>query len=256
MNVFISYRREDTKWPAKLLYSTLSQRLGDQQVFLDIYSTPIGLDFREEISEWISQSDIFLALIGSRWLTASEESEQTPRLQSPNDLVRIEIESALETGIPVVPVFVDGVGIPDQSRLPDSLKELFARNGAILDYRTFETDVEKIMAAMSRVLARTEVDQSQPTVTTVDSANHLTQTGEAAVSDQAILVLTFLERWKTWGFTPKRVVNWGGTQTGFEPLSRLSRGQVERILESLVSQGKAKTRLSRSGNTLYQFDQN
>ena len=254
MNVFISYRREDTKWPAKLLYSALSQRLGDQQVFLDIYSTPIGLDFREEISEWISQSDIFLALIGSSWLTASEESEQTPRLQSPNDLVRIEIESALESGIPVVPVFVDGVSMPDQSLLPDSLRELFARNGAVLDYGTFETDVEKIIAAMSQVLARTEVAQIQPAGTIVETVNNQPQSAQAVEFNQATMVLTFLERWKTWGFTPARVVNWGGTQAGFETLARLSKNEVEHILQTLVSQGKAKTRASKKGNTLYQFD--
>lgn len=253
MNVFISYRRDDTKWPAKLLYSTLSQRLGDQQVFLDIYSTPIGLDFREEISEWISQSDIFLALIGSRWLTASGDSEQTPRLQSPNDLVRIEIESALDSGIPVVPVFVDGVDLPDQSLLPDSLRELFARNGAVLDYRTFETDVEKIVVAMSRVITRTELSQAQSVGATVEIANSETQAAVTGESNQETLVLTFLERWKTWGFTPARVVNWGGTQNDFEPLARLSKKEVERTLQTLVSQGKAKTRASKKGTTLYQF---
>ena len=45
--VFISYRREDSKWPARQMYEALVRHLPHHQVFIDIDSIPPGADFVE-----------------------------------------------------------------------------------------------------------------------------------------------------------------------------------------------------------------
>jgi hypothetical protein len=49
--IFISYRREDTAANAGRLYDRLSDRFGEDQVFMDIDSIPIGLDFTKAVIE-------------------------------------------------------------------------------------------------------------------------------------------------------------------------------------------------------------
>ena len=50
--------------------------------------------------------------IGKNWNEAS--SAGTPRLNDQRDHLRIEIETALECRIPVIPVLVDGVEMPSE----------------------------------------------------------------------------------------------------------------------------------------------
>ena len=72
-------------------------------------------------------------MIGDQWLDARFEDgprKNQRRLDDPNDYVRIEIESALARGIPVVPLLVGRNSMPGEADLPDGLKELAYRNAA------------------------------------------------------------------------------------------------------------------------------
>jgi hypothetical protein len=54
-------------------------------------------------------------MIGPQWLTVCEREgarQGQRRLDDPDDFVRIEVESALARGIPVIPVLVDGAKMP------------------------------------------------------------------------------------------------------------------------------------------------
>jgi len=98
-------------------------------VFMDIDNIPLGVDFREHISGEVSRCDLLLALIGDRWL-ALDGSDKVRRIDSPSDLVRIEIESALNRSIPVVPVLIGGAKMPPKAELPESMQALAFRNAA------------------------------------------------------------------------------------------------------------------------------
>src|SRR4051812_14372865 len=106
--IFLSYRREDSRWPARQLYEALARTLPRNQVFMDIDSIPPGADFVEILSSWVDECDILLALIGPGWIGTADSRTGQPKLQNPEDFVRIEIREALLRGIPVVPILLEG----------------------------------------------------------------------------------------------------------------------------------------------------
>ena len=63
--IFISYRRQDTAYPAGWLYDRLTDRFADGQVFKDIDSIKLGDDFAEVITAAVGSCDVLLALIGN-----------------------------------------------------------------------------------------------------------------------------------------------------------------------------------------------
>lgn len=69
------------------------------------------------------------------------------------------------------------------------------------------------------------------------------------------LILKFLKEWPNWGFTPLRIKNWGGSQSGYGELSKLSTMEIRKLLALLQATGKVRTRVSRNGNILYQAQQ-
>src|SRR5262245_48985442 len=88
--IFISYRREDTAYPAGWLFDRLVDHLGVGQVFKDVDSIQLGDDFVEVITTAVSSCDVLLALIGDRWLTITDEDGRR-RVDNPDDFVRLEI---------------------------------------------------------------------------------------------------------------------------------------------------------------------
>ena len=74
---------------------------------------------------------MLVAVIDRRWLETADENERR-RLDQENDFVRIEIQTALERNIPVVPVLVEGAVMPRAIQLPDVLRDLARRNAAEL----------------------------------------------------------------------------------------------------------------------------
>ena len=93
-------------------------------MFKDVDSIPFGVDFRNYLDEQVGMCDVFLAVIGRDWIGKRRGKS---RLEDPKDYVRIEIESALRRGIPVVPVLVRGASIPTAARLPVSMQDLAYR---------------------------------------------------------------------------------------------------------------------------------
>jgi formylglycine-generating enzyme required for sulfatase activity len=143
--VFISYRRDEAKWPAREIYRSLKQVLPPDHVFMDIDSIPIGVDYVEFLEGWVERCDVLLALIGVGWIDAVDPETGRRRLENPNDFVRIELRKALARGIPVVPVLLDGAEIPDAGQLPDDLLQLVRRNAEFIDHRTADTDVGRLI---------------------------------------------------------------------------------------------------------------
>jgi len=125
--IFISYRRGDSAYIADTINQALQKRFGLASVFFDVDAIPLGVDFRATIANAVGQCDVLLAIIGDRWL--GDPSHQH-RLDDPADYVRIEVESALERGIPVIPVLVGNATIPSDADLPESMRGLRYRNAA------------------------------------------------------------------------------------------------------------------------------
>jgi len=144
--IFISYRRDDAGWAAHHLYQRLSDEFGKQRVFMDIDSIPFAANFREAISEQIRGSAVCLAMIGPRWLESV-----TQRMDDPRDFVRIELESAHELDIPVIPLLVDGAAPPANKALPPSLRQLNLHDINTLPMRSgidLNSDIDRIIRGL------------------------------------------------------------------------------------------------------------
>ena len=143
--VFISYRRSDSQWATDAVYAALRAKLSPEDVFMDVDSIPVGVDFVEYLDGWVRRSDIVLVMIGPQWLEAIDPQTRRRRLDNENDFVRIEIRQALSRGIPVVPVLLDGTSMPAASSLPDDISALVRRNAAQIHLRTRDVDLQRLI---------------------------------------------------------------------------------------------------------------
>ncbi len=141
--VFISYRRDDSKGFAGALLRELNQRLGADQVFMDIEDIEGGTDFPSVLREAVTSCDVLLALIGARWLDA-RNAQGGRRLDDPGDFVRQEIALALQGNARVIPVLVDGAAMPAADMLPPDLQALARRNALELSNSHWDEDVARL----------------------------------------------------------------------------------------------------------------
>jgi hypothetical protein len=142
--IFISYRRDDSAGDTGRIYDRLVQEFGHDNVFKDVDSIPFGVDFAQHIDQEVGRCQVLLVVMGKNWVT--------PRLQNPNDFVRLEIESALGRNIPVVPVFLEGVTAPPpRDQLPVSLHPLIRRNGTqVWHDPRFHADMDRLIKGLRK----------------------------------------------------------------------------------------------------------
>jgi hypothetical protein len=151
-HIFLSYRREDSQGSTGRLHDYLVGGVDDQpgfadeQIFMDIDSGQLGRDYRKKIREAVASCDVLLAVIGRQWTTVRDK--QGRRLNNPDDLVRLEIEAALERDIPVVPVLVDGAKLPSKKQVPESLVELVYRDAIALHATSWRHDVGRLLRSL------------------------------------------------------------------------------------------------------------
>jgi hypothetical protein len=153
--IFISYRREETAYPAGWLYDRLADRFGASKIFKDIDSIELGDDFVEVITTAVGACDVLLALIGNEWLTITGENGRR-RLDDPADFVRVEIEAALARDVRVIPVLVDGASMPPAEDLPASLARLVRRHALELSPSRFDFDTGRLLRVLERTLGEVQ----------------------------------------------------------------------------------------------------
>ena len=142
--IFLSYRREDSAGWTGRLSEHLRNRFGSESIFMDIDTIEPGADFTEALQKAVSACDVLLAIIGPDWATAADTSGK-PRLNDPNDWVRVEIAAALKRNIRVIPVLVGGASVPTKELLPDELDTLAQRQAHELTDKRWNYDVEQLV---------------------------------------------------------------------------------------------------------------
>jgi glycerophosphoryl diester phosphodiesterase len=137
--VFISYRRQETAWPARQLYDLLVAELGADRVFKDVDNIEPGDDFVERIQSAVGSCQVLLALIGPQWLTITDATGAR-RLDDPADFVRLEVETALSRDdVRVIPILVDNAKMPTPQELPKGLAALTRRQAVEINPVNFDT---------------------------------------------------------------------------------------------------------------------
>ena len=150
--IFISYRREDSADVTGRIYDRLIANFTPQRIFKDVDSIGLGHDFRSKVGEALDHCAAFLAVIGPVWAGPTGNGF---RLNEPNDWVRLEVETALKKGIPIVPLFVRGAKMPLESDLPLVLQPLVYRNGLnIRPDPDFRNDMERLSGALRALMER------------------------------------------------------------------------------------------------------
>ena len=153
MRVFISYRREDTSGQAGRLYDALAKQFGQDNVFMDVDTIDIGVEFKDAIESAVASCDVLFAMIGPRWLTVAD-SRGERRLSRADDYVRLEIETALVRNIRVVPALVGGAIMPAAEDLPGTLEPLARRNALeMADGPRWQYDVSRLVNLLERIRA-------------------------------------------------------------------------------------------------------
>ena len=151
--IFISYRRDETAYPAGWLYERLADHFGRSRIFKDVDSIQLGDDFVEVITSAVGSCDVLLALIGDQWLTITDEHGRR-RLDDPDDFVRLEIEAALARDVRVVPILVEGAKMPVADELPAGLAMLARRQALDLSPSQFDFDLGRLLKCSTGPLAR------------------------------------------------------------------------------------------------------
>jgi hypothetical protein len=111
---------------------------------MDIDSMGGGLDFAQHIQETLSKRPVVIVLIGKTWLTVMNEAGDR-RLDDPQDLVHMEVASALSKGLKVIPVLVGGAKIPRADELPKDLEKLSSLNAREISDNHFTDDVGRLI---------------------------------------------------------------------------------------------------------------
>ena len=150
LRIFLSYRRDDSAGHAGRLYDALTARFGEANVFMDIDTIEPGVDFVRTVEEAVSSCDALIALIGRTWTSACD-AEGARRLDDPDDLVRREVETALEGEVRVFPVLVHGAVPPKADELPGQLAALARRNAVELSDGRWRYDVGQLIETLEEV---------------------------------------------------------------------------------------------------------
>jgi hypothetical protein len=151
--VFLSYRRTDQDVTGRI-YDRLTAALGKDAVFKDVDAIPLGADFKAHLGEAVGKATVLLAVIGPRWLDVDPDTQQS-RLADPRDFVRIEITSALERSIPVVPILVSNAAMPREKDVPDALHGLLSRMAQhVRPDPDFHPDMDRLLQGLLKILQR------------------------------------------------------------------------------------------------------
>jgi hypothetical protein len=142
--IFLSYRRDDAAGYAGRLEEALERRRGS--VFRDVLDIPPGEDFVAAIQARLAGAHTMLVLIGPRWAGAGPDG--TRRIDDARDIVRLEVAVALQAGLRVIPVLLQGTPMPAEAALPAPLQELARRNALALADAHWDADVARLVQSI------------------------------------------------------------------------------------------------------------
>jgi hypothetical protein len=234
--IFLSYRREDASPHARSLVLLLSQRIPDARVFMDLDSIEAGVDFAEVIEQAVQSSAVLVALIGRQWATLTDE-EGDRRIDNPDDFVRSEVRTALERGVRVIPVLVDGARPLRRQDLPDELHKLARLNAHKLSSDRYQYDADQLLDLIQRVL---------------DAANQVSETARQ-IRGEAGRQAPQKAKQKTRGIPPEPQAFAGDQPPGAEEPANLSRRrQAEKRV--LYIQARAEMRIENFDDAISLLD--
>lgn len=121
-------------------------------MFLDDLDPNAASDQRRfrEIMDRAREADIFLASVGQNWLSG---------IEGETDPIRSVLRVALESGVVVTPVLVNGAAMPAADHLPKDIKNFAYRNPMSVDPGVdFDHHVEKLTRTIEAVVGAPSIE--------------------------------------------------------------------------------------------------
>jgi hypothetical protein len=137
---------------------------------MDVSGIAPGRDFRKAIAESVATCGALVAVIGPLWAAETDEHGKR-RLDDDGDFVRLEIASALERDVPLIPVLVRGAKMPSAKELPADLQELVFRNAVEISHAKWRRDVVVLIEALREIVGGNgeRIPPVRPAAAAVDS---------------------------------------------------------------------------------------
>jgi hypothetical protein len=151
-------------------------------------------------------------------------------------------------GLGLVPLIVAGASILLIALAPWRAFGLRIRKVGFLEFERV-VNAQATEHAQEFTELRTRLDELEAKQRGMDEIARIGESFED--SEVQPILVRFIEQHAPTAFSPLRVRDWGGRQPGFERLGKLPVSSIRRILKALVAQGRAATRISKMGNTLY-----
>jgi formylglycine-generating enzyme required for sulfatase activity len=142
--IFVNYRRNDERTFAARVRDRLVQTFGEANVFMDVDNLMAGQRFDRELEKALSETDVFLAVIGPRWM----DLLQGRQASDGRDFVHEEIAEALKQGITVIPVLVEGAQMPRADALPENIRSLVLHQKQDVEHEQFGQNVAALVDAI------------------------------------------------------------------------------------------------------------
>jgi len=153
--IFVSYRKQgEDKARALHLAEDLREAFGADAVFLDDRATILG-KFGGALDAQLRSCRALIVVVGPTW------TERIEDLFKPADWVHREIRAALERGILIVPVLVDGAHIPHEKQLPPALTGLLDFQAVPIYTRHWRENVDVLTDALAAELG---LRRAQPAI--------------------------------------------------------------------------------------------
>jgi hypothetical protein len=133
-----------------LLDEKLSRVFGPDTVFRSSRSIPAAAPFQPALLQAVTECSVVLAVIGPHWLTPDEHGHR--RIDAPADWVRLELEIAMASGKPIIPILVGDAELPEPRDLPPTIRSLADRQYRRLHHRSAEFDLMHIVDEVRRNL--------------------------------------------------------------------------------------------------------
>ena len=150
--IFINYRRADSEIHAKRIFNQLGKTFGSEEVFIDVAAIEVGDKFNQKINNALQSCTFLVVVIGKKWLTVHDEKFDCRRIDSPNDLLREELEYALDNQLYIIPVLVDGADMPQVDDLPQSIVRLARYQAIKITSKSSRPEVSKIATRIGAIL--------------------------------------------------------------------------------------------------------
>jgi hypothetical protein len=165
LKAFISYRREDSYIPRRdggepdfAFIHALAGALktaGFDEIFVDTGAITPGENYESKIFRAVSDCDLFIAVVGRKWLEILRERTQ---LGVRDTLVR-EIRAGLNLEKEIVPLLVDGATMPGEADLPEQIRAFHFQNGrSVRSSDSADTLISALAASTNKVTRTRRLD--------------------------------------------------------------------------------------------------